>query len=280
MVESSTPVTSADVARHYDQLDRFYREIWGEHVHHGLWQTGRETPMEATRAMSDLVIAKAQLKPGMQVLDVGCGYGGTSCIMAAEQGVHVTGLTISPTQQSYAASVSPFGNPAFLVEDWMHNQRPDGSFDALIAMESTEHMNDKVRVFTEAARVLKPSGRIVVCAWLSGDDITTWQHRHLVEPVCREGRLPAMGTEQEYKNWMQEAGFTLDPSTDVSQQVARTWPICAWRFLLGLLRHPGFVRFMLERKNDNRVFAITMIRIWLAYRIGAMRYVVFSGCKG
>ena len=34
-------VTREDVARHYDQLDRFYRELWGEHVHHGFWATGR-----------------------------------------------------------------------------------------------------------------------------------------------------------------------------------------------------------------------------------------------
>jgi len=31
------------------QSDRFYREIWGEHVHHGLWRSGKETPLEASR---------------------------------------------------------------------------------------------------------------------------------------------------------------------------------------------------------------------------------------
>ena len=43
--------TSAAVAEHYDELDPFYREIWGEHVHHGLWTTGRETPDQAVEAL-------------------------------------------------------------------------------------------------------------------------------------------------------------------------------------------------------------------------------------
>ena len=49
----------SDVAAHYDDLDRFYREIWGEHVHHGLWTSPRSTPEEATRSLIDLVAGQA-----------------------------------------------------------------------------------------------------------------------------------------------------------------------------------------------------------------------------
>ena len=48
-----------DVAGHYDELDAVYREIWGEHVHHGLWRTGRESVAEATHALADLSFAVA-----------------------------------------------------------------------------------------------------------------------------------------------------------------------------------------------------------------------------
>ena len=47
MICSSSPVSTEDVADHYDELDPFYREIWGEHVHHGLWESGKETIEEA-----------------------------------------------------------------------------------------------------------------------------------------------------------------------------------------------------------------------------------------
>jgi tocopherol O-methyltransferase len=280
MIASTQPATPDDVARHYDQLDRFYRQIWGDHVHHGLWLTGSETSEQATRNLLDAVVSKLQLTPGMELCDVGCGYGHSARIITTEQQVQVTGLTVSPAQQRYATAATPPGMQAtFLLENWLQNNRPTAAYDALMAIESTEHMADKARVFSEAARVLKPGGRLVICAWLANETLKPWQHRHLIEPICREGRMPGLGTQTEYSHWMTEAGFHIEEARDVSLQVARTWPICAWRFILGTLRRPAYIRFLLDPKNDNRIFALTMLRLWLAYDTGAMRYVIFSATR-
>jgi tocopherol O-methyltransferase len=280
MIESNQPATREEVAVHYDQLDRFYREVWGDHVHHGLWRTGKESSDEATRNLVDAVVEKAQLSPGMTLCDVGCGYGQTSRIIAREQQVKVTGITVSPAQHRYAVEVTTPDVPAeFFVEDWLHNERPSAFFDAVIAIESTEHMADKAKVFSEVARVLKPGGRLVVCAWLAKEELKPWEQKHLIEPICREGRMPGMGTESEYMSWMKQVGLELTEAEDVSQQVARTWPICAWRFMLGVLRKPSYLRFLMDPKNDNRIFALTMLRLWLTYQTGAMRYVIFSAVK-
>jgi tocopherol O-methyltransferase len=280
MVSAPEPISTADIARHYDQLDRFYLGLWGEHVHHGYWKTGRESAQEAARAMVDLVIARAKLKPDMDVLDVGCGYGATALVMARECGVHVTGVTISSTQRDYAEKLGASERKVrFFVEDWLHNQQPSASYDAVIAMESTEHMPDKDRVFAEMARVLKPGGRMVVVAWLAANHRTHWQDRHLIEPICRDGRLVAVGTPSEYRDWISGAGLVLEEERDISAQVSQTWTTLGWRYCRGALRHPSYLWLVLQAWWQKRIFAGTMLRIWLAYRLEAMRMIVFTASK-
>ena len=74
----STRVHATEVASHYDDLDAFYRSVWGNHVHHGLWRTGRESVAEATRALVDFLIERAEIGNRVDAIDVGSGYGETA----------------------------------------------------------------------------------------------------------------------------------------------------------------------------------------------------------
>ena len=94
-------VTSRQVSGHYDDLDALYREIWGEHLHHGLWTTGRESAEAAVVALVARVADAAAIRPGDRVCDVGCGYGATSRWLAENRGARVTGLTISERQHAH-----------------------------------------------------------------------------------------------------------------------------------------------------------------------------------
>ncbi len=258
--------------RHYDALDAFYRDAWGEHVHHGLFTTGRETVETATDALADRVIAAAGVGSGQRAVDVGCGYGLTAHRAALTTGAHVTGLTLSAAQAAVAnARPVPDGvpQPHIVVRDWLANGLPDARFDAAWAVESTTHMPDRPRVFSEVARVLRPGGRFVLCVWLTADDPARWQVRHLLEPICREGRLAGMGTLGENVGWMQSAGLSVEIVEDWSAAVAPTWTVVARRVLRGLATDARYRRALLRGEG---VFALTVPRLMLAYRTGAIRY--------
>lgn len=275
MILAAAAQTPAHVADHYDELDPFYRELWGEHVHHGLWSTGRETAAEAVDALSDHVGAALAVKPGARLVDIGCGYGGTARRLAARLGVEVTGLTLSAVQARHAP---PRPGVTLLVRDWLANGLPDAAFDAAYAIESTEHMADKPAVLAEAARVLRPGGRLVVCAWLAETGAAPWKVRHLLEPICREGAMPSMGTREDYAGWAGAAGLKALSYEDVSAKVARTWTLCAARFARAMLTDPPKRRLAFAARN--RLFALSVPRLMLAYRTGAMRYGVFAWEKG
>ena len=273
MIRPRIAQTTAAVAAHYDDLDAFYREVWGDHVHHGYWATGRETPAEAAEALVDLLADHLDLKPGLAVVDIGCGYGETARRLAAMRGVDVTGLTVSAAQAAYAATRTVAGGRVEIaVRDWLANGLPGGRFDRAYAIESSEHMPDKQRFFDEAFRVLRPGGILGVYAWLSRTAPRPWEVRHLLEPICREGRLPDMGDEAEYRAMAEAAGFRVELVSDISDQVRRTWSICLRRVVMRVATEARYRRFLMERSAENRVFALTLGRLLLAYRTRSMRY--------
>lgn len=268
-----------EVAGHYDALDPYYRAVWGEHVHHGLWTTGRETPGDATDALVDHVALRAELAPGAAVCDVGCGYGGTARRLAAEHGAEVTGLTISRAQYAHAsARGAPPAAPAptYLLRSWLENGLPDASFAAVLAIESLSHMDDLERAFAECARVLRPGGRLVVADWLTRDEPRAWEETLLLAPICAEGRLPAMGSAPEYEELMARSGLVVDRVEDLSTRVRRTWTVVARRLGALLVRDRAARRFLLSAENPDRAFGLSLLRIPLAYRTGSMRYGVLS----
>ena len=278
MISSRTEIAREAVASHYDELDHFYRDVWGEHVHHGLWLRGDESREEAVLQMVDLVAAQAQIRPGSRVCDIGCGYGATARVLA-ERGAEVTGMTISPAQFAIATSRSAGGNPNFLLGDWLTNELPSEAFDAAYAIESSEHMSDKSMFFSQAHRVLRPGGRLVVCAWLAAERPSVRAEQWLLEPICREGRMPHLGSVSDYEGLARDAGFTLESFEDLTRRVERTWPAIVRRLLVKFATQPRYLRFLFSRHARNRVFAVTIPRIWLAYRVNAMRYGIFTFVK-
>jgi tocopherol O-methyltransferase len=277
LIRPAVAVAADAVARHYDELDVFYRALWGEHVHHGYWRTGRESAAEAAEALVDLVAERLRLLPGETVCDVGCGYGATARLLAACHSVAVTGVTLSRAQLAQAAAA-----PGVTLRrlDWLANDFADASFDALYAIESTEHMADLRRFFAEASRVLRAGGRLVVCAWLHRPSPAGWERRHLLEPICREGSLAQLGTADEYRALALEAGFSDIRVEDISRQVSRTWTVCLARLVKALaLNEHGARGFLLDRSKEDRVFALTLLRLRLAYATGALRYGVLSALR-
>jgi tocopherol O-methyltransferase len=135
-------------------------------------------------------------------------------------------------------------------------------------------MPDLASTFDEVRRILRPGGRFVACVWLAGARVAGWRERHLVYHIRREGRLARLATAAEIESAMEAAGLEVERFEDLSHRVRRTWTVAGLHVLLRLIRDPEARRFVAS--GGEAVFVRSVARIWLAYRVGAMRYGVFT----
>jgi cyclopropane-fatty-acyl-phospholipid synthase len=144
--------------RHYDLDTHIFQAMLGKRLVYscGYWKDA-ETLDEAQEAKLDLVCRKLELKPGMRVLDIGCGWGEALKFAAERYGVHGVGITISEEQQRYAQQLCA-GLPVDIrLMDYRELAEP---FDRVFSIGMFEHVGYKnYRSYMQTVRnCLKPDG--------------------------------------------------------------------------------------------------------------------------
>jgi cyclopropane-fatty-acyl-phospholipid synthase len=133
------PSRSYEVGRrHYDIGNDFYRHTLDSRMIYscGYW-TNASTLDEAQEAKLDLVCRKLYLRPGMRVLDIGCGWGGTAKFAAERYGVEVVGITVSEEQAKVAEGVCRGLAVEIRLQDYRDVRE---SFDRVLSLGMFEHV--------------------------------------------------------------------------------------------------------------------------------------------
>jgi tocopherol O-methyltransferase len=224
MIRPNVAQTTAAVAAHYDQLDRYYREIWGDHVHHGYWATGNESARQAVEALVDLVAERLDLHPGQQLCDIGCGYGATAQYLASRHDLHVTGMTVSEAQAIQARTrVAASGGVTVHVKDWLANGLPEKNFDRAYAIESSEHMPDKQRFAPGWPATIRAPGRSGTCwsrsaaragcqRWATRRIISHWREAPALKSSASRTSPAASAGPGGFAPSGQSSGFSPSPA--------------------------------------------------------------------
>ncbi len=159
---------------------------------------------QATREMAEM----AGIKPGMEILDLGCGIGGPARTLATEYGCHVTGVDIIEEYCKVATilteKVGLQDKVGFLHRDMMEYPFEDEKFDGVITFHTTMNIEDKKRLFRSIYKVLKPEGSYVLYEICSG---SVYPPVYPV-PWAGDNSINFLINPEEYRRLLKETGFT------------------------------------------------------------------------
>jgi cyclopropane-fatty-acyl-phospholipid synthase len=221
--------------QHYELTPEFFSMILGPRRKYSgcLWQPGTGTLAQAEDAMLALTCKRAQIKDGMRILDLGCGWGSLSLWLAEHYpGAEIIGVSNSASQREYIESCRDrqgFKNLTIVTAD-VNDFESEGKFDRVVSIEMFEHVRNWQELLRRLARWLSDDGKLFVHVF-----------SHRAVPYLFEG------------TWAAERFFTagLMPSHELLMHFQRDM-VLEQRWAVPGTHYAQTLRAWLERLDANR----------------------------
>jgi cyclopropane-fatty-acyl-phospholipid synthase len=218
---------SRAVSHHYDVGNDFYRLLLGPSMTYSCarFETPSQSLEAAQASKHELVCRKLGLhaRPGMRLLDVGCGWGTLALHAAVEHDAQVVGVTISQAQAELARERVAEAGLAGRVEVRLQDYRDvrDGPYDAISSIGMFEHVGAErtAEYFTNLRALLAPTGRLLNHAISSVGGSKLGSRSFMGRYVFPDGQLLDVG---EVVLAMERAGFEVRDVESLREHYART----------------------------------------------------------
>ena len=214
------------ISHHYDVSNRFYEWILGPSMAYtcAVYPTADATLEEAQFTKHDLVARKLGLRPGMRLLDVGCGWGGMVVHAAREYGVRALGVTLSRRQAEWAQKAIADAGLGELAEVRHLDYRdvPESDFDAVSSIGLTEHIGlaNLPSYFAFLYSRLRPGGRLLNhCITTPSDEVEVRRGWFISRYIFPDGELAGPG---RLASSMNAAGFEVRHEENLREHYALT----------------------------------------------------------
>lgn len=208
---------------YYDLVTDFYEYGWGKSFHFAPRVPG-ESFKESLVRHERFLATRLGLKPGMLAADLGCGIGGPMMEIARFSGAKIVGININGYQieraRRHAAEAGLSDRVEFLESDFLDVDAPDESFDAVYSIEATCCAPDKVSIYGEAFRLLKPGGQFANYEYILTDrfDASDPQHLQIKADIELGGGLLEIDDQSTVDEALDTVGFEVVETRDLAIQ--------------------------------------------------------------
>jgi cyclopropane-fatty-acyl-phospholipid synthase len=250
---------AAAIAHHYDVSNRFYEWLLGPSMAYtcALYPGDHTTLEQAQFAKHDLVARKLGLRPGMRLLDVGCGWGGMVMHAARHYRVRALGVTLSRKQAEWAQKAIAESGLSELAEVRHLDYRdvPESGFDAISSIGLTEHIG-KAQLpgyFRFLHDRLVPGGRLLNhCITRPNNLEPAARKRHFINRyIFPDGELEGVG---HLISVMHDTGLEVRHEENLREHYART--LAGWSANLDANWDASVAEVGLERARTWRLYLV------------------------
>ena len=202
--------------------DRFYATIWGgEDIHVGLYENEDDTVFDASRRTVDRMISLLpEMTEETEVVDLGAGYGGAARYLVDRFGCSVTCLNLSEVQNRRNRELNRKAGVQDRIQVVDGNFEdvpfPDEHFDVVWSQDSFLHSGYRVRAINEAARILKPGGKLIFTDPMQAEDCDAAD----LKPVLERIHLDSLGSIPFYRDAATQVGLSEERVVEMSQHVS------------------------------------------------------------
>ena len=195
--------TTESREQHYEVPTLFYQMCLGPRLKYssGYYERGDESLAQAEERMLALTSERARLADGLNILELGCGWGSLTLWMAEKYpSAHITAVSHSRTQREHIMNETKklgLVNVTVITCDMNDFDSAAGRFDRVVSVEMFEHMKNWPRLMANIARWLKPGGLFFAHVFVHAQfayhfvvrDRTDWMSRYFFTG----GMMPAYG---------------------------------------------------------------------------------------
>lgn len=289
-VEMENEKIKKAIATAYDVHSKILEEIAGDHFHIGFYDSssiipGSDVHSAQTRTIEAALrfasVSEDPSKKPRNILDIGCGIGGSIRYLASKYGAQAKGITLSPVEAERArvlsASQGLESQVSFEVADALNQPFEDGAFDLIWCIECADHISDKSKFVHEMNRLAAPGATIILLTWCHRDLSPLEQDLHPDEKKLlnqmENGNRVKWISAADYINLFKSCSLQDIKYADWSPHVAPYYAemrklMLSWKGISAYVRHVGWRQLSIK--------ALMMPSVFDRFKNGLLKYCILT----